>query len=95
MRRVESLEKTVRELAERFAVQVLAASPSSGTDLVRTDLRGPSCVVFGHEGSGVRASVVAACRGRLSISMAPGFDSLNVASAATVVLYEAARQRWT
>ena len=50
-------------------------------------------VVFGSEGKGISASVMAACPEAVAIAMPPTVDSLNVGSAAAVFLYEASRQR--
>jgi tRNA G18 (ribose-2'-O)-methylase SpoU len=51
------------------------------------------CIVFGSEGRGISASVLAACDECVVIPMSNEVDSLNVGSAAAALLYEAARQR--
>ena len=56
------------------------------------DYRGPAMIVFGNEGQGVSAPLLAAAE-KLYIPMAGQAESLNVAAAAAVVLYEALRQR--
>lgn len=61
--------------------------------LAETDLRGDCCVVFGSEGHGLSPAVLAACDAAVAVPMAAGVDSLNVAAAAAVFLYEAQRQR--
>ena len=45
-------------------------------------------LVVGHEGDGLTAAAVAACDVQVRIPMAPGIDSLNVATAAAVALHE-------
>ena len=50
-----------------------------------------AAVAFGHEGEGLTAPAVAACDYQARIPMAPGVDSLNVASAAAIALYELRR----
>jgi tRNA G18 (ribose-2'-O)-methylase SpoU len=45
-------------------------------------------IFFGSEGHGLDAEVVAACDVQATIPMAPGVDSLNVATAAAIFLYE-------
>jgi tRNA G18 (ribose-2'-O)-methylase SpoU len=52
-----------------------------------------TCLVFGAEGNGISPAVLAACDEAVAIPMAAGVDSLNVASAAAVFLYEARRQQ--
>jgi RNA methyltransferase, TrmH family len=44
--------------------------------------------VFGAEGAGVSAEVQALAAERVSIPMAPGTESVNVAAAAAICLYE-------
>jgi len=51
------------------------------------------CLVFGSEGTGLSAEVLAACDEAVAIPMPAAVDSLNVASAAAVFLYEATRRR--
>lgn len=74
-------------------IRLIAAVPRDGTSLPRCDLRGPSAIVFGSEGSGLAASLVETADERLTIPMRPPVDSLNVATAAALVSYEAQRQR--
>lgn len=70
------------------AADVRAARPPA--DL---DFRRDTCLVLGAEGHGISPEVLAACDVATAIPMAPGVDSLNVASAAAAILYEAQRQR--
>jgi TrmH family RNA methyltransferase len=68
-----------------------AALPRATTSLYDLDLRGPVAFVFGNEGSGLSAEVAMRCRG-FAIPMAAGVESLNVAAAVAVCLYERYRQ---
>jgi TrmH family RNA methyltransferase len=52
----------------------------------------PCAWVFGHEGQGVAGGVARQCRAMLAIPQPGGGESLNVAAAAAVCLYETARQ---
>jgi tRNA G18 (ribose-2'-O)-methylase SpoU len=45
-------------------------------------------LILGHEGDGLTGSAQEACAFRARIPMATGVDSLNVATAAAVALYE-------
>ncbi|MGH7861230.1 MAG: TrmH family RNA methyltransferase [Candidatus Dormibacteraceae bacterium] len=65
------------------------ATAEGGVDLLEADLRGAAVIAFGSEGRGLRRSDLQP----LSIKMAPGVDSLNVAAAAALIIYEVAR-RW-
>ena len=75
-------------------VLCLAAHPRPGAKKLATvDLRGDCCLVFGAEGPGLTANVLAACDDTVEIPMPSHMNSLNVASATAVCLYEATRQR--
>ena len=64
-----------------------------GTPLYDLDLRGPVVWIFGNEGAGVSPILVGAARVRATIPMAAATESLNVAAAAAVCLFETVRQR--
>jgi 23S rRNA (guanosine2251-2'-O)-methyltransferase len=63
------------------------------TDYDQFDLAGNVVLVMGGEGAGLHDLVRRTCDHLLRIPMAGGVSSLNVSTAAAVVLYEAARQR--
>ena len=79
--------------ARNANVQLLAAVPRDGTPLPQVDFRGPTAVIFGGEGAGISETVVAAADGTVTIPMRRPVESLNVSTAAAVILYEASRQR--
>lgn len=89
LRDAEDLATMVRNFAG-LSVATLAAG---GTSLYALDLAGPVAWIFGNEGAGVSAMLAAAAKARATIPMASGSESLNVAAAAAVCLFEAARQR--
>jgi 23S rRNA (guanosine2251-2'-O)-methyltransferase len=57
------------------------------------DLRGPTVIVLGGEGKGLRPRVAAACDGLVALPQRGKIGSLNVSAAATALLFEALRQR--
>jgi 23S rRNA (guanosine2251-2'-O)-methyltransferase len=57
------------------------------------DLAGPTVLVLGGEGKGLRPRVAAACDGLVALPRSGAVGSLNVSAAATALLFEAARQR--
>jgi 23S rRNA (guanosine2251-2'-O)-methyltransferase len=59
----------------------------------KVDLSGPTVLVLGGEGKGIRPRVASACDGLLALPRAGAIESLNVSSAAAALLFEAARQR--
>jgi len=63
------------------------------TMYTEVDLKKPFALVVGGEGEGVSAEVISKAGDLVYIPMVPSVESLNVAAAAAVVLYEAARQR--
>ena len=73
-------------------IRLLVADSKDGTDYAGADYRAPVAIVVGGEGPGVPESLLAAARVRLSIPMTPPVESLNVAVAAGILLYEARRQ---
>lgn len=57
------------------------------------DLTGPTVLVLGGEGKGLRPRVASACDGLVALPQRGRIDSLNVSAAATALLFEAVRQR--
>lgn len=74
---------------ERFAGKLVCTVPRGGTPLQEADLAGPLGWIFGGEGQGVSAATARHATLRVTIPMAPGAESLNVAAAAAVCLYQA------
>lgn len=58
-----------------------------------TDLTGPTVLVLGGEGKGLRPRVAAACDGVIALPRRGQVGSLNVSAAASALLFEALRQR--
>lgn len=57
------------------------------------DLSGPTVLVLGGEGKGLRPRVASACDGLVALPQRGRIESLNVSAAAAVLLFEAVRQR--
>ncbi|HEY7409704.1 MAG TPA: RNA methyltransferase [Vicinamibacteria bacterium] len=72
-------------------VRVVAADAGAGTSYDGLDWKRPTAVLVGNEGAGLPESIAA--DERVRIPMAGGAESLNVAVAAAILLFEAARQR--
>jgi TrmH family RNA methyltransferase len=68
----------------------LWVTAADGTPLPRTG-RAPIALVLGNEGAGVGPALAAAARRRVAIPLAPAVESLNVAVAAGILLYEVTR----
>ena len=90
---VTNLVETLMVLRDR-GVRCLAAHLQSGAKKLSTvDLRGDCCLLFGAEGPGLTTPALAACDEMVEIPMPSYMNSLNVAVASGVFLYEATRQR--
>jgi tRNA G18 (ribose-2'-O)-methylase SpoU len=88
-----SLVAAIKQLQTR-GMRCLAAHPhTQQKQLWQADFSGDCCIVLGSEGVGLSAPVREACDAAVAIPMQFGVDSLNVASASAVFLYEANRQR--
>jgi RNA methyltransferase, TrmH family len=77
-------------------LQILAASASQNPAAKRPDeldLRAPFALLVGNEGAGLPPEVERSADARIRIQVAEPVDSLNAAVAASLILYEAARQR--
>ena len=72
---------------------IIATVPRGGTEMHRVDLRTPTVIVIGSEGAGLDERLVRAADVELSIPMHGPVESLNVAVAAALLVYEARRQR--
>ncbi|HTV13745.1 MAG TPA: RNA methyltransferase [Acidobacteriaceae bacterium] len=83
-------------LADRH-IPILAAVPAGGhPDAIPCsdyDLTRPAALLIGNEGSGLSADLLERSDARIAIPMPGSVESLNAAVAASILLYEAARQR--
>jgi TrmH family RNA methyltransferase len=75
------------------AFQTAAAALTGEQSLFDVDLKKPTAVILGQEGGGLPHDILTAVDLRVRIPMAVSIDSLNVATSAAVILYEAMRQR--
>jgi 23S rRNA (guanosine2251-2'-O)-methyltransferase len=89
----------VRNLADWLAAAkdagfwIWGADAGAQTPAWEADLEGPTVLVMGGEGSGIRPRVASACDGLISLPQRGLVESLNVSAAATALLFEALRQR--
>jgi len=72
---------------------VIGTSGDAPRTLYQTDLKGPTALVLGAEGPGMRQLTRKTCDELISIPMQGAVESLNVSVASGVCLYEALRQR--
>lgn len=89
----------IREQADLAAALATCSATSiatvahDGVRLYDLDLSGPIIWLVGNEGAGLSPALIAAADVRATIPLAGGTESLNVAAATAVCLFEASRQR--
>ena len=80
-------------LRESHGLKIVAAAGEGEIDYTDYDWQQPTLLLLGNEGRGVDAALMSQCDARLRIPLLNGVESLNVAAAGAVMLFEAARQR--
>jgi 23S rRNA (guanosine2251-2'-O)-methyltransferase len=90
--RVTNVAKTLEELKEA-GVWSVALAADGERPISALDLRGPTALVLGSEGEGIRPLVRKTCDLSAHIPMMGEVDSLSVSASAAIALHEAARQR--
>jgi 23S rRNA (guanosine2251-2'-O)-methyltransferase len=90
--RVVNLSRALETLAE-LGWRAVGLTGAAEADLAEVLDGRPTVLVLGSEGEGLRRLVSEHCDTLGRIPMPGGFESLNVAAAAAVALYEAARPR--
>ena len=70
----------------------IALVAHGGVPTEELELSGPTTFVLGAEREGLPESVLATCEERATIPLAPGSESLNVATAGAIALYELTRR---
>lgn len=86
------MEETCTKLRGE-GVRLVATSSHKGTAIDQARLTGPQAVFIGSEGSGLPRSLMAQVDELIAIPHTTQVESLNAGVAASIVLYEAARQR--
>jgi TrmH family RNA methyltransferase len=74
-------------------IRIFATSSHKGKAVSQVDLRGPVAFVIGSEGAGVPKAVLAQADDLVVIPQSQQVESLNAGIAASILLYEASRQR--
>ncbi|MBR1659723.1 MAG: 23S rRNA (guanosine(2251)-2'-O)-methyltransferase RlmB [Oscillospiraceae bacterium] len=90
--RVPNLPAAIRGMKER-GLWICGSAAGAEKSLWETDLTGPLGLVIGSEGEGMGRLVAEHCDFLVRIPMHGRLDSLNAATAAGVLMYEALRQR--
>lgn len=90
--RVTNLVRSIERLKEA-GLWVVGADLSGDKFPDEVDLKGPTALVLGNEGQGLRRLTLEQCDFRVRIPMVSGLESLNASVAGGILLYEIVRQR--
>ena len=90
--RVVNLSRLMEEL-KTAGLWIYGVEPSATADFTTVDMTGPTALVFGGEGGGIRRGIAQECDGLVRIPMRGKVESLNVSAAVAVMLFEGVRQR--
>jgi TrmH family RNA methyltransferase len=86
------LQRIIPTLRDR-GLRLLATSSHKGTPIYEQDWSQPAAVFIGSEGAGLPREILSKMDAIVAIPHSPRVESLNAGIAASIVLYEAARQR--
>ncbi len=85
----------VFEFIKQYSGQIYALTPHAEDNIYEQDLTQNCALVLGNEGNGISSELLSVIKEHLSIPMPGRAESLNLAMAATVVIFELSRQRMT
>jgi len=94
--RLPVLSATVKDLfpaLRSHRIRTVATTPDGSTPAQQLDLAQPLALFIGNEGSGLPPELISQCDERVTIPTPGPVESLNAAIAASILLYEASRQR--
>ena len=90
--RVTNINNAINDLKEK-GVWVFGTAAEGSIPMYKADLTGPAAIVIGNEGDGMSPLVRKNCDVMVHIPMKGRITSLNASAAASILLYEAVRQR--
>ena len=90
--RVTNITATIEQLKQK-GVWIFGTAAEGSIPMYRADLKGAAAIVIGSEGDGMSRLVRESCDVTVSIPMRGQISSLNASAAASILLYEAVRQR--
>ena len=90
--RVTNINNAIAELKDK-GVWIFGTAAEGSIPMYQADLKGPAAIVIGNEGDGMSPLVRKNCDVTVHIPMEGKISSLNASAAASILLYEAVRQR--
>jgi RNA methyltransferase, TrmH family len=86
------LKATIEKLRTR-GIRLVATSSHKGTSLPQANLNRQIAIFIGNEGAGLDKKLISEMDELIMIPHSPRVESLNAGIAASIILYEAARQK--
>jgi RNA methyltransferase, TrmH family len=93
VRTVEMRSAEMLDFLREHRIQIAAAVARNGTRIQEFDFARPTAVLIGNEGAGIPKELINQADHRICIPQAEPLESLNAGIAASIILYEATRQR--
>jgi tRNA G18 (ribose-2'-O)-methylase SpoU len=93
--RTDDLLETLQRCRSEFGWRIIGTTPRDGNPCFRNGIDDSArnlCLLFGSEANGLSGAALALCDSRFSIPMHNDTDSINVANAVAVTLFEATRK---
>ena len=90
--KVTNIVSTIEELKQK-GVWIFGTAAEGSVPMYKADLTGPTAIVIGSEGDGMSRLVQKSCDMTVHIPMKGHITSLNASASASILLYEAVRQR--
>ena len=90
---VSATDAEMLEACKQHGISPIVATGEAKLEHYDYDWRQPTLLLLGNEARGVSPELMAQCRNRVRIPLHGGVESLNVAAAGAVMLFEAVRQR--
>ena len=90
--KVNNITAAIQELKQK-GVWVFGTAAEGSIPMYQADLKGATAIVIGSEGDGMSRLVRESCDVTVHIPMSGKITSLNASNAASILLYEAVRQR--
>ena len=94
--RLAALKADLKEVMEKLrsrSIKLIATSSHKGTALPKADLGCKVAIFIGNEGAGLDKKLIAEMDELIMIPHSPRVESLNAGIAASIILYESARQK--
>ncbi|HSY72080.1 MAG TPA: RNA methyltransferase, partial [Alloacidobacterium sp.] len=92
---IPTISKELFPALRSRGIHALATTVYGGTPAGQLDLSQPIALFIGNEGNGLSSDLISQCDDRITIPCPGPVESLNAAIAASILLYEASRQRQT